>query len=102
MDARQLCTAVVERVLRGPGRSSNEERRAAFENRGVPEPMRALVDRVTRHAWKVSDEDVAGPKLAGVAEDEIFELVIAASLGESTRQLEAAIAALDAAARETP
>jgi len=101
-DAGNACTAVVERVLHGHGRSSVAQRRAAFENRGVPEPMRGLVDKVTRHAWTVTDEDVAGPKAAGVTEDEIFELVIAASLGQSTRQLEAALAALDAAARRTP
>ena len=34
-------------------------------------------------------------KAAGVSEDEIFELVVCAALGQSTRQLSAALSALD-------
>jgi hypothetical protein len=101
-NAERLRREVIDRVLSGPGRSSADERRAAFENRGVAEPMRPLVDKVTRNAWKVTEEDVAAPKAAGVAEDEIFELVVAASLGQSARQLQAALAAIDAATKEAP
>ena len=68
-DAGNARTAVVERVLHGHGRLSVAQRRAAFENRGVPEPMRAPVDKVTHHAWRVTDEDVAGPKAARAALD---------------------------------
>lgn len=89
--------AVVERVLGGPGSATTEQRRAAFENHGVAEPARALVDKVANHAWKVTDEDVAAAKAAGLSDDEIFELVVAAALGQSTRQLDAGLAALDAA-----
>ena len=56
-----------------------------------------LLVAVTRNAWKVTDEDVAAVKAAGVPEDQIFELAVCASLGQSTRQLDAALAALDAA-----
>ena len=52
---------------------------------------------MARHAWKVAAADVAATKTAGVSEDEIFELVVCAALGQATRQLNAALAALDAA-----
>ena len=45
-------------------------------------------------SWKATDADVAAAKTAGSSEDEIFELVICAAVGRSTRQYEAALAAL--------
>jgi|ERR1041384_7473695 len=89
--------AVVDRVLSGDGRASKEQRRAAFDNKGVTEPARALVEKVAKNAWKVSDEDVAAVKAAGVSEDQVFELCVSAALGQASRQLESALAALDAA-----
>lgn len=87
----------IERALHGAGRSSGDARRAAFDNRGVGEPARALVDTIARNAWEVTDEDVAAVKAAGMPEDEIFELAVCAAIGQATRQLEAALAALDEA-----
>jgi hypothetical protein len=72
-------------------------RRAAFENRGVNPRARDLLNKVVRQAWTVTDEDVTAMKAAGSSEDEIFELTICAALGQASRQLAAAIAALDAA-----
>lgn len=89
--------AVVERVLRGPGSAPSAARQAAFDNRGVDNRAAALVDKVSRRAWTVTNEDVAATKRAGVSEDEIFELTVAAALGQATRQLDAALAVLDTA-----
>jgi hypothetical protein len=61
----------------------------------TPPAVAALLDKVARQAYRVSDEDVAAVTTAGLAEDEIFELVIAAALGQANRQLEAALVALD-------
>lgn len=94
--------AVIARTLQGPGVASEAARRAAFDNAGVGEPARALVAKIAERAWTVSDEDVAAPKAAGVAEDEIFELAVCAALGQATRQLDAALAALDATAPAGP
>jgi alkylhydroperoxidase family enzyme len=88
--------AVVTRVLEGAGKASADQRKAAFGNAGVAHAAAGLIDKVTRHAYKVTDEDVAGAKQAGLTEDELFELSVAAALGESDRQLAAALAALDA------
>jgi hypothetical protein len=89
--------AVVDRVLGGDGKASKEQRRAAFDNKGVAEGARALVEKVAKNAWKVTDEDVAAVKSAGVSEDQIYELCVSAALGQATRQLESALAALDQA-----
>jgi alkylhydroperoxidase family enzyme len=88
---------VVDRVLSGDGVASTSARRAAFDNRDVEPRPRALVDKVARHAWKVTAQDVETSRAAGVSEDEIFELVVCAALGQATRQLDAALAALHAA-----
>jgi len=90
---------VVSRILDGEGASSKEQRRAAFDNQGVAEPGRALVEKVAKNAYRVTDEDVAAAKSAGLKEDEIFELVVCAAIGQSTRQLENALAALEQATR---
>ena len=95
--ADRLREAVVARVLRGPGRASIAARRAAFDNTGVDERVRPLIDKVARHAWKVTDGDVAAAKANGVSEDEIFELVVCAAVGQASRQLQSALNAVDAA-----
>jgi hypothetical protein len=89
--------AVVSRVLGGPGTASAAARRAAFDNQGVDEPARALVAKVAAAAWTVTDADVVAARAAGVAEDAIFELTVCAALGQATRQLDAALTALDTA-----
>jgi alkylhydroperoxidase family enzyme len=96
----RLRTAATERVVTGSGTTSPERRRAAFDNKNVDDPARALVDKVANTAWKVTDEDVAAAKAAGLSEDEIFELTIAAAFGQSTRQLTRALTAVEAAFSE--
>src|SRR5262245_43078889 len=91
--------ALVERVLEGPGRTAPEQRRAAFATEGVVEPARTLVDKVAKYAYKVTDEDVAAAKQQ-LGEDEIFELAVCAAIGQASRQLDAALAALAAATEE--
>jgi alkylhydroperoxidase family enzyme len=94
-DARK---AVVARILDGNGRASPDQRRAAFENARLAEPLRALIEKVANHANTVSDDDVAVARAAGLAEDQIFELVVCGAVGQAMRQHERALAALDAAA----
>ena len=44
--------------------------------------------------------DIGAVTAAGVREDEVFEFVVCAALGQATRQLDAALAALDRAAAD--
>lgn len=93
----RLRKAAIERALEGPGKLSSGVRRAAFDNANVLAPAAALVDKVARTAWKISGDDIAAARAAGLSEDEIFEIAVCAALGQATRQLAAGFAALDAA-----
>ena len=86
--------AVVTRVLEGDGRASRAARRAAFDNAGLTEPLRTLIDKVARQPTRVTNEDVAAVKASGESEDQIFELVVCAAIGQATRQYETALEAL--------
>ena len=99
--AKKLRDIVIERTTEGEGRSTRTLRRAAFENSEVDPRARPLVEKVARHAWKVTRADLDASKAAGLSEDEIFELTICAALGQAARQLDAALAALDEADAET-
>ena len=92
----RLRKIVVERAV------TTDRHRAAFANAGVEEPARALIDKVSGSAYKITDEDIAAVKAAGYSEDAVFELTVCGALGQATRQLDAALAALDAATEETP
>jgi hypothetical protein len=94
--------AVVTRILEGDGRATAGQRKAAFENHGVAEPARALIEKVAKHAYKIADEDVAAAKAGGLSEDEIFELAVCAAVGQATRQLDNALAALEEATKVKP
>ena len=87
--------AAVARVLTGPGVAPLAARRAAFDNSDAA-PARALIDKVAQRAWTITDEDVAAAKQE-LHEDEVFELVVCAAIGQATRQLEAALAAIEEA-----
>jgi hypothetical protein len=95
--------AVVARILEGEGRASRAHRRAAFDDAVVGDPLQTLIGRVVRQPTRVTDEDIALVKRSGLSEDEVFELVVCAAVGQATRQYESALAALaDAGAgRET-
>jgi hypothetical protein len=98
-DVTELRKALNIRILEGPGTASGPDRRAAYDNSG-PVATKPLIDKVARFAYKVTDEDVAAAKAAGLTEDQIFELSVCAAIGQSTRQLENALAALEAATKE--
>ncbi|MFL5692117.1 MAG: hypothetical protein ACJ795_09950 [Ktedonobacteraceae bacterium] len=86
--------AVVTRVLEGDGRAARAGRRAAFDNAGLAEPLRTLIDKVAKQPTRVTNEDVAAVKVSGESEDQIFELVVCAAIGQATRQYETALEAL--------
>lgn len=89
--------ALVSRILEGDGRASRAERRDAFDNTGLAEPVRTLVSKVANHACRVTDADISAARASGLSEDQVFELVVSAAIGHATRQYNTALAALDAA-----
>lgn len=86
--------ALVDRVLNGEGTASAQQRARAFSNEGLSSPLDALIGKVATRPAQVSEADFAAAKASGFSEDQLFELVICAAVGQSARQYEAGLAAL--------
>lgn len=90
----QLYYGLVNRILKGNGDSPQEQRQAAFNNAELPKPLGVLIEKVAHQAYKVTDGDVAAAKQAGFTEDQLFELMICAAVGQASRQYESGLTAL--------
>ena len=86
--------ALVDRVLNGAGRADVELRARAFGNDGLPPPLDALIGKVADRPAQVTEADFGAAKASGHSEDQLFELVICAAVGQSARLYEAGLAAL--------
>ena len=86
--------ALVDRVLNGEGRASAELRARAFGNADLPPPLDVLIGKVATRPTQVTDADFAAAKASGFSEDQLFELVVSAAVGQSARLYEAGLAAL--------
>jgi|SRR5215831_268851 len=91
--------ALSRRILEGEGKASLFDRRAAFDNSGLADPLRQLVDKVTLNAGGIEDDDIVRALQSGLSEDQIFEIVVCAAVGQATRQYDTAKAALETARR---
>jgi hypothetical protein len=91
---RAAFLALRDRILNGEGRASPEQRARAFGNTGLSQPLDGLLGKVATSPTEVTDADFAAARTAGFSEDELFELVICAAVGQSARQYEAGLAAL--------
>ena len=111
-------TRLVDGVLASPGHTSGKLRRAVLARafgphplstpetsflseteRGsggedIPPALAAYVDKVARHAYEVTDEDVGALQRAGNSDDALFELTVSAALGAALGRLERGLAAL--------
>jgi len=97
---------VAEAVVQSPGaaerglRCSVEGRAAALAGRGaaagvgLPAALAPYVEKVARHAYLVTDADVAALRNGGYSEDAIFEITLSAALGAGMARLERGFAAL--------
>jgi hypothetical protein len=88
---------LLRRILEGDGKASRIDRQSAFNNTGLSDPLRQLVDKVALNAGGIGDEDFVKALQSGLTEDQIFEIVVCAAVGQATRQCDAAKAALKAA-----
>ncbi len=112
-DPRELARDLERAVLATPGETGEALRRAiaaragALAGRpGAGEPAKAsdapaippilapYVDKVARHAYQVTDEDLAALAAAGLSEDAVFEVTVAAATGAGLARLERGLAAL--------
>lgn len=68
----------------------------------LPPHLVTIVDKVHRHAYKLTDEDVQVALAAGVSQAVLFELIVLAAVGAATQRLEAGLSAVSASpAQET-
>jgi hypothetical protein len=98
---RSIHRLLVNRILQGPGQAPADQRARAFDNAEPPGPLRLLLDRVATRPAEVTDADFAAATDAGFTDDQLFELVICAAVGQSTRQYDAGLAALAEARGDT-
>jgi alkylhydroperoxidase family enzyme len=96
-DITSLHHSLVSQVLEGEGRASPEIRRAAFDNQGLADPIGIFVEKVAHNARMVTDEDIGTLRKAGLSEDQIYEIVVCAAIGQANRQYQNAFAALSTA-----
>src|SRR5215468_10118144 len=93
-EKRAAHRALVARILEGEGKTSRAQRRAAFDDAVVGEPLQTLIGKVAREPTRITDADIVLVRKSGLSEDEVFELVVCAAVGQATRQYESALAAL--------
>src|SRR5882672_8041657 len=78
-----LRRAVLERARETPGAKGN-----------LPQSLTHYVDSVARHAYKVTDAEVAALQRAGQSDDSLFEITVAAAVGAALHRLDRGMAAL--------
>ena len=99
-DITEARKALIMRILEGDGKASRAQRLAAFDHTAFSEPMNTLIDKVVKQAYRVTDGDIAVAKASGLSEDQIFEIVVCAAIGQAARQHDTALAALEAATKK--
>ena len=87
---------VLATVLDGPGETDPSLRYAAAEGAGAPEELTALVEKIHRHAYRVTDEDIEALQ-AKYGDDRLFEIIVSAAVGASRNRLLAGLKALEEA-----
>ena len=86
---------VLKTVLEGPGESDPATRQAAAANSPqVPADLKALVEKIHRHAYRVTDEDIARLQPT-YGDDRLFEIIVSAAVGASRARLAAGLQALE-------
>ncbi len=91
---REQAARLVEAVLEGEGATSVQARHAAFAGRAEDPAVALHVDVVRRHAYRITDEDVERLRDAGLDDDAIFELTVAAALGAGAERLRVGLSLL--------
>jgi len=82
------------RLLEQPGTLDRQIRRAAADGGDIPQEVAGFVEKVRRHAYTVTDDDVDGLRRAGYSEDQVFELTVAAAYGAARLRLEKGLDAM--------
>ena len=90
-----LRRATAAAVTEGPGETPPPLRQAVARGE-PPEELRVLVEKIRRHAYRVTDADLDALR-ARYSEDELFEIIVAATVGAAEARLQAGLRALEEA-----
>lgn len=86
--------ALIETVLTAPGTTDPSVREAACRGGRLPPILENYVAKVRGESHRITDGDVSRLLGNGYAEDDIFEITVAAALGIAARGLESALRAM--------
>jgi alkylhydroperoxidase family enzyme len=89
-----LVDALVTAVLETPGATDPATRRAARAGRNDDGALGAYLDKVRQHAYRIVDDDVEALTAAGLSDDAIFEVTVAAALGAAEHRMSAGMSLL--------
>jgi alkylhydroperoxidase family enzyme len=81
-------------IMETPGSTSREARVAAAAGEPTATVADPYLDKVRVASYRIADDDVAALKRAGLSEDAILELTLAAAFGESARRLDRVVAVM--------
>jgi hypothetical protein len=90
-----LQRATRDAVLDGPG-SVDAIIRQRVARGDAPPDLASLVQKIRDHAYRITDSDIDALR-ARYDEDQIFELIIAATVGTAEHRLQRALAVLEGA-----
>jgi alkylhydroperoxidase family enzyme len=88
-----LVAALIDAVVASPGRLA-AERRAAVAGEPLDGAAGAFADKVRRHAYRVTDDDLDALRRDGLDEEAIFALTVACAVGVAYARLQAGLRAL--------
>lgn len=89
-----LVDALTSAVLETPGATALALRRRAYDTQTDAEVYGTYLAKVRQHAYRVVDADIQELRTAGLSDDAIFELTVAAALGEARRRLDTGVSLL--------
>ena len=82
-------------VFQSAGSTEPTVRAAAGSGGDLPEPLAAYAAKVRDQSYRITDADFAALTAAGLSDDAIFEITIAAAVGAALQRLDAGLRALD-------
>jgi hypothetical protein len=81
-------------IFESAGSTKPAVRAAAGSGSELPEPIGSYAARVRDQSYRITDTDFAGLTRAGLSDDDIFEITIAAAVGAALRRLDAGMRAI--------
>jgi hypothetical protein len=81
-------------VFESRGSTEPAVRYAAGSGDKLPEPLGSYAAKVRDQSYRIADTDFAGLTTAGLSDDAIFEITIAAAVGGALQRLDAGMRAV--------